>query len=248
MSVSDLVGEIEGLRARTRRASSGGAVPLAVLGALTAGAAPLYAAVFDETVITSTEGDGIFRLADLGPHGRPTQPIWLLRLLGVHPGGLAYHRMSVYWLVGVPVAFGLVAAYYALRARRTGLSVDGWRIAAVGAAVLAALLVLVARGRPGFPGHGPGELNVRNFTNPLLVVVAGTFALAWVERSRALLAVAVVFLLGVAAFDARVLSEIGNSEGPYDNIQSVGTGALALGGWLLASAAVLGLAHRRRRA
>jgi hypothetical protein len=246
MSVSDLVGEIEGLRARTRRASSGGAVPLAVLGVLVAGSAPLYAAMFDETVRTSTTGDGIVRLFPLGPSGRPTEPMWLLRLLRVHPGGLAYHRLSVYWLLGVPVAFGLVAAYYAWRARRTGLSLDGWRVALVGAVVLAGLLAVVDLGRPRFPGFGPNELNLWNFANPLLVVAAGTFALAWVERSRALLVVAVVFLLGLVAFDARVLSQVGSTEGPYDNIQSVGTGALALGGWLLGSAGLLGLAQRRR--
>jgi hypothetical protein len=44
-----------------------------------------------------------------------------------------------------------------------------------------------------------------------------------------------------------VLSQIGGSEGPYDNIQAVGTGALALGGWLLASAGVIAVARARRR-
>jgi hypothetical protein len=244
MSVSDLVGEIDGLRERTRRASFGGAVPLAVLGALVAGTAPLYAAVFNETVFTSDDS-GVVRFSFSPTPSR--KPYWLLRLLGVHPGGVAYHRLSLYWLIGVPVAFGLVAAYYAWRARRTGISLDGWRVALVGAAVLAALVVLVERTRPAVPGYGVGDLNVNNFANPLLVVAAGAFALAWVERSRALLVVAVVFALGLVAFDVRVLAQIGGSEGPYDNIQAVGTGALVLGGWLLASAGVLGAVRARRR-
>jgi hypothetical protein len=241
MSVSDLVGEIDGLRERTRRASFGGALPLAVLGALVAGTAPLYAAAFRET--HPSDGSGSYGLVDL--LGDRSKPLWLLRLLRVHPGGEAYQRLSVYWVLAVPVAFGLIAAWYAWRARRTGLSLDGWRVALVGAGVLAALLATVERGVWLTPGYAGNDLQPGNFVNPLLVVVAGAFAIAWVERSKAVLAVAVVFLLGVLMFD--VSSYAGVSEAPYQNIQSVGTGALVIGGWLLASAGVLGAVRARRR-
>jgi hypothetical protein len=57
----------------------------------------------------------------------------------------------------------------------------------------------------------------------------------------------VVFVLALFWFDARVLSEVSGTEGPYDGIWSVGVGALLLGGWLLVSAGVLGAVRARRR-
>jgi hypothetical protein len=242
MSVSDLVGELEGLRDRTRRASSGGAVPLALLGLLTALAAPFYAGVYGAL----PRGGGVYGLADLvGPY-RP--PVFVSRFLRLDPGGPHETRLAVYWLAAVPVAFLLVAGYYAWRARRTGISLNGWRVAVTGLAVIAALLVAVE-----LPAHGlaadyaPNHLRAGNFVNPLLVVAAGAFAIACVERSRGLLAVAVAFLAGVVVFDTRVLADRG--AGGWDNLASAGTATLVLAAWLLVAAAVTAVvAFVRRRA
>jgi hypothetical protein len=243
MSVSDIVGEIDGLRDRTRRASFSGAVPLALLGLLVAFAAPFYAAAWNDSHF---QNEGTFSLGDL----QQRRPPFLTRLFDLQPGGPQNERVVAYWLVGVPVAFLLIAAYYGWRARRTGISLNGWRVAITGAAVLFALVVVVE-----VPGHWlqagwtVEELQVGNFVNPLLVVAAGVLAIAWVERSRAVLAVAAVFLLGLAAFDVKILTD-GGSVTPWDNIQSVGTATLALAGWLLLAAGVLAVVAvvRRRRA
>jgi hypothetical protein len=232
MSVSDLVGEIDTLRARTRRAAGSGAVPVALLGLLVAFAAPLYAATREPTGL----GFGEYTL------GQSYQrPMFVTRFLRIDPGTPAEDRLAVYWLVGVPVAFLLVAAYYAWRARRTGISLDGWRVALAGGVVLAALLLAVELPAHGLPAeYRPNRLLLGNFVNPLLVVVVGAFAVAWVERSRVLGAMATVFLAGVVTFDVRVLAD--QASGAWGNLQSAGPATLVLAAWLLLAAAVVGAA------
>src|SRR5687767_4131074 len=118
MTVSDLVGEIEGVRRRTRRATRGGAVPLALLGLLVLFAAPVYAAAWDQMVTEPGEPN------EWHYYAGPRTPTFLDRLLWVHPNGSGYEGIGLYWLIAVPVTFAAVAAYYTWRARRTGLSVD----------------------------------------------------------------------------------------------------------------------------
>jgi hypothetical protein len=243
MSVSDLVGEIDDLRDRTRRASFSGAVPLALLGLLVAFAAPFYAAAFNARR-NHVPVDIFVTLQRLR-----ARPMFVTRLLRLQPGGPQNDRLVAYWLLAVPVAFLLVAGYYGWRARRTGIALNGWRVVIAGAVVLLALVAVVELPARGFQmGTGRSDVRIGNFVSPLLVVAAGTFAVAWVERSRAVLAVAVVFLLGVVAVDTRVLPDWG-SETPWDNVQSIGTAILMLAGWLLGAAATFAVvAARRRRA
>lgn len=235
MSASALVGEIEGVRRTTRRASFGAAVPLALLGLLVCGAAPFYAMAYGTTVMGS--GGELF----------VKEHAWTTRVLPVQSNlGARDFALSVYWLVAVPVVFLAIAAYYAWRARGTGLSIDGWRVAAAGVGVYVALLGVMSALRmvDGARPHGVGPAA---FLNPLLVVAIGVFALARVERSRTVLAVAVVFALGVFGADVKVYAAYA-TESPWDTVRGWGTGTLLLGAWLLLAAAAAWLISTRKKA
>jgi hypothetical protein len=239
MSVSDLVGEIEGVRRRTRRASSGAAVPLALLGLLVALAAPVYGLAAKSIFVES--GSGHFDLSDLFQ-----RPHVLTRILRVHPNMSNYRGIGIYWLVAAPLAFGAIAAYYAWRARRTGLSVDGWRVAIAGAGALAALVLTMYFGGAAASQGESGDLRAGNFLNPFLIVALAVFALAWVERSAGVLVAGVAFLTAVVLADVAVYADI-RDEGWY-RIASWGWATLALGGVLLLAGAVAAVARLVRRA
>ena len=242
MSVSDLVGEIEGVRRRTRRASSGAAVPLALLGLLVCGSAPFYAAMFNGSNHRGGDGYSGFVVYPMKP------PSFLDRLLRLHPSPYENSRaLGLYWLLGVPVTFALVAGWYAWRARRTGVSIDGWRVAVAGGAVFAGLVVSLVFGGLVLRDAGNEGVHPANFLNPLLVVVIGVFAVAWVQRSIGVLTVAVVFAAAVATADALVYS-LYNLEFPWDGFMGWGWATIILGGVLLLSAAVAAVARGVRRA
>ena len=238
MSVSDLVGEIDDVRRRTRRARSGAAVPLALLGLLVAAAAPVYGAAARSTVVDAGE------LMEVDLSALQAGPTFLNRFLRVHPNVTNFRGIGVYWLLAAPLVFAAIAWYYARRARRTGLSVDGWRVAAAGAGAFAALVLTMATAG-ALSRVGPDELSAGNFLNPFLVVAAGVFVLAWVERSVVAALAGVVFLGGVLLGDVGVYSDV-RDEGWY-RIGSWGYYTLALGGWLLLSAAVAAITQRVRR-
>ncbi|HWL38465.1 MAG TPA: hypothetical protein VNQ77_19920 [Frankiaceae bacterium] len=241
MSVSDLVGEIEGVRRRTRRASSGAAVPLALLGLLVALAAPVYALASDSNTFYGpgpAYGELTLPLAE---------PTFLDRLLWVHSTSTRYDGIGWYWLLAAPLAFAAIAAYYHLRARRTGLSIDGWRVAAVGGVVFGALVATMAYGALANAGWGFGDgIRPGDLVSPFLVVALGVFVLAWVERSvtAAVAGVAYVAALGFGHW-ATFESQLNNGwQGPF----SWGFMVLWLGVVLLVAAGVAGLAQRTRRA
>lgn len=241
MSVSGLVGEIDDVRRRTRRARAGAAVPLAVLGLLVAGAAPIYALASDSVVHYG--GDSGMRYV-INDYLR--EPSVLHRLLWVHSTSTRHAGVGIYWLVAAPLAFALIAAYYVRRARRTGLSVDGWRVAAVGAVAFVALVATMAYGAFTNEGWGFGEgLRPGDLVSPFLVVALGVFTLAWVERSALTAAGGVAYLAALAFGQWATFGSLSNPG--WQHAFSWGFMTLWLGLVLLLAAGVVGTVQRARR-
>lgn len=240
MTASDLVGEIEGVRRRTRRARAGAAVPLVLLGLLVAGAAPVYAVASDS--VTHYGGDGHY-----GEVVYPLPvPTFFDRLLWVHSTSTRYEGIGVYWLVAAPLVFALIAAYYVRRARRTGLSVDGWRVAAIGGATFGALVATMAYGAFANEGWGFDEgLRPGDFVSPFLVVGLAVFALAWVERSVLTAVGGVAFLAALAFGQWATFGTLANPG--WRHAFSWGFMTLQLAAVLLLAAGVVALVERARR-
>ncbi len=235
MSVSDLVGEIEGVRRRTRRATAGAAVPLALLGLLVAAASVVYgAATATHVGDGSTYGELTFPLPE---------PTLLDRLLWVHSISTRYDGVGYYWLIGAPLVFVAMAAYYRWRAQRTGLSVNGGRVAAAGAGVFAVLVATMAYGAFGNYGWGFDEgIRLGDFVSPFLVVALGVFVLAWVERSVLAAVTGVVYV--AALVFAHVVTFHSTVNNGWEAIASWGPMVLYLGLILLAGAAVAAVRER----
>ena len=243
MSVSDLVDEIEGVRRRTRRASAGAAVPLALLGVLVACAAPVYALASDSN---THYGDGAagdsFSFDELMSSSEPT---FFDQLLRVHPTSTGYEGIGYYWLIAAPIVFGAIAAYYTRCARRTGLSVDGWRVAAAAAGLFAALVATIAFRAFAGVGWGFGEgIRAGDFVSPFLVVAVGVFVLAWVERSVTAATGGIAYLAALgfghwATFDSQ-------ANPGWQHPFSWGFMVLWLGVVLLLAAGIAGVAQRVR--
>jgi hypothetical protein len=240
MSVSDLVGDIEGVRRRTRLATRGGAIPLAILGLLVLCAAPVYAAASRHNVFFGDNVFGSWSESDAYPH-----PSVFTRLLLAHPNVNDFHGIGIYWLVAAPVAFAAVAAYYAWRARRTGLSVDGWRVAAFGGGLFAVLVgVLAYTGGPVSSGFDQDGVQPIDVVNPFLVVALCVFALAWVERSVAVLLAGVTFSGLLAVADTISFSNHANVG--WERVGAWSWATFILGAVLLLWAGVVALVRRRR--
>jgi hypothetical protein len=115
---------------------------------------------------------------------------------GQHPWGAA-----VYWLTAMPLAFILVAVYYRVRARRTGLQGRVWPYVVAGIVLFALLLasapgILVLLHAPRWMLSWQGyasDLYIRGLT-PVLVIAIAFFVLARVEHSKVLLAIALGFV------------------------------------------------------
>jgi hypothetical protein len=100
----------------------------------------------------------------------------------------------VYWPVALLVAYGLITGFYLVRSRRRGVGTRIYPYVAVGAglAVVLAGVSLWLAGHPLLPGGGTRLLY--QLATPAAVIGAGLLVLARVERSRALLAVSVLYL------------------------------------------------------
>ncbi|MER7459572.1 hypothetical protein [Micromonospora sp. NPDC126480] len=107
----------------------------------------------------------------------------------------------LFWFLGIPLLFSVVAFWYRWRAGRLGVRVPWRAVAAAGLGVLALLAVLAAVPTGPVPdgltaGTGP---NWEGLLTPLLPVAATVVALGWVERSRGLLASG-VWILALAVW------------------------------------------------
>jgi hypothetical protein len=238
MNVSELVGEIEGVRRRTRRAARGGAVPLGILALLVLGAAPVYA-VASQSVVDG-DGTGVFLFDPAADTFRVT---YFERLLNAHPNVTGHPGIGLYWLIAAPLAFAAIAAYYTWRARRTGIATNGWWVAAAGASLLALLIATMWHAGGAmthdFDTGGPRPVD---YVNPFLVVAVSVFVLAWVERSVAVLLAAVTFLgclLLADTYSYATLSNVG-----FEDLASWGTATAILGAVLLLGTGVVAFVRR----
>lgn len=230
--MSDLVGEIEGVRRRTRRESRGGAVPLALLGLLVACAAPAYAAAVR---FATADGSGFVSF-------EPRRTTFVDRLLHAHPNVTGSDSIGRYWLVAAPLVFGAVAAYYVWRARRSGISIDGWRVAALGGGLFALLVAAMAFAGGAAVAHD--GFSAAGLLNPFLVVAVAVLTLAWVERSVAILLAGVTFAVATALADVFVYAEV---NGPaWEYWTSWGWATVILGGVLLLWSGIVAVVRRPR--
>lgn len=101
----------------------------------------------------------------------------------------------LFWFIGTPVVFALVAAWYRWRSRRVGMRV-GWPVVvALGVTVLAVLAVCAAA--PTTPYPDPDTVQVaagiwwQGLLTPLVPITVAVLVLGLVERSRGLIAAGV---------------------------------------------------------
>jgi hypothetical protein len=146
------------------------AVPLLVLGLVIVGAMPFYVL----TEPTSQEG------------APPNQLVWSLGgMMGTRAGACT----AIYWIIALPVAYGFIAWWYRRAAQRDGVAINVKPLVITGVALFALLLVLLTQA----PTFLPGDIVIRGLT-PILTMAVGLFVWSVAERSKGLLAVALVFL------------------------------------------------------
>src|ERR1022692_1073917 len=177
-----------GTRELTRRAQRGAWFPLVLPGLVVVGAAPFYrVGPHLHTACTA--------IVTRGPGGIPAGP---------GPGAvkcfIAFGWPAfIYWVIALAAAYAVVAGFYVLRARRRGVGarIRPYVIAGICGVTLVAVLWLVQRYLGGQTRY-PSALVVHGL-NPLLAIGLALFALAWAERSWALLVFAAANLAAVLA-------------------------------------------------
>ncbi len=154
------------LRDRAR----GGWLALVVTGLVMLGAVPYYAGLLprESTELVGTGGAQYSVLVSSGSSG-------LSRLAGTNGA------LGLYWLLAVPTAYLLLAGWFALRARRTGLQQRWGVYVAAGLGLFAALLISV------LPASDPLPYSWRTVTTPLLLLAATLLVLGAVEHDRRIL-------------------------------------------------------------
>jgi hypothetical protein len=183
-----LLSTTQELTRQVREAQRGTWFPLVLLGLVAAGAAPFYR---------------------LGPHPHATCTATVAR----GPGGILVGPVAgaravkcfiafgwptfIYWVVALAAAYAVIAGFYVLRAHRRGVGarIRPYAMAGIAGVMLVAVLWLAQRYLANQSRY-PSALVVHGL-NPLLTIGLALFVLAWVERSRALLAFAVANLAAV---------------------------------------------------
>jgi hypothetical protein len=140
-------------------------------------------------------------LASIVLYARPFAGLW-------HGGGPAPYWAGLpdaqrspllsyaFWLVGTPLTFAAIGAWYRRRARRTGMQVAWKWFAITGAAAFVLLVLLAAVPDSTSTFGGESMLASREpvspasaltgLATPLLPIAVALVVLGWVERSRAL--------------------------------------------------------------
>ena len=165
----------ESARRTARQARRAFWVPLVIFGVITLLASPLYR--FPQ--VPPGGGSTVHMIA------RPLGP------LGWFAGGFFVRSpwlLSLFWLIALPVGYGLTVLSYRRRAFVRGVAGPVWPYVLTGIGLLAFLIVASAVGR-----LQPGDLFIRGLT-PLLTIALGLFVLAWAERSSPLAIFAAAFL------------------------------------------------------
>jgi hypothetical protein len=157
-------------------------------------------------------GDLPFSYFSLGHYSGSFNGFWGLCLCspeGNHPFG-----STLYWLIAIPLGFAVVAVYYMMRARRTGLQVKIWPYVVTGS-VLFLLLIMTAAQVPD-PFRFMYRLDnwryyahVNQGYTPVLVVSVAFFALARLERSWVLWLTTLMFFAVAILANTYNISNIG---------------------------------------
>jgi hypothetical protein len=173
-----LLADLAGLRRQTRTVRHGYWFPLVLFGLLTCGAAPLYVAAAAPRDTSGAYATG------RGP----------LLLNGFLPGGGFY--IGWYWAAALTGGYLLTVAWYRWHARRAGVATParGYLITGV---VLTVLVLVIPPLTVWVPALSwiwlPfGDVWIRG-TLAFLIIAAGLWMLARVERSRALAVIALVY-------------------------------------------------------
>jgi hypothetical protein len=246
------MGDVTQLRQRTRIARQGFWFPLVILGLVIAGSTPFYFAPTPLGVLRGHPGRALpaatavpLQHSTSGSFGHVTSASSYL------PGGAltkSPHAAALYWLIALPLAYVVIFAWYRLRARRRGIATSPVAYVVTGLALLAAL-VASSVGTANLL-HLPSvitrldgsDLSVRGLM-AVLAVGLGLFVLAFVERSRSLLAFSVAFFalaLLVNLYDLEnVAYRMGVSVGPE-------LGVAVAGGFLLCGGLGFALARWRQ--
>jgi hypothetical protein len=175
---------VSGLRRRTRRARQAFWFPLIIFGLLTLASGPLYA---------KRTSDWTFGVTEPGTPGETfyvKANYWYTWLGGVggNPDATAIAR---FWLIGVPIAYVLTAAFYIWWAHRRGVATRWLAYVVTGAAVFTALALFVWK----------WNADIHNFDGswmvygllPVVAIGLGFVVLAVVERDLPFALFAVFF-------------------------------------------------------
>lgn len=146
------------------------ALPLLVLALVIVGAMPFYVLDFDLP-------DGIYEQSPM---------FWSL---GGFIGTTAGVWTAIYWIVTLPLAYAFIAWWHHRAARHNGVAGHVRWLVLTGVLLFGALLVMLNQGPPGLLAN----LYIRGLT-PIITMALGLLVWAIAERSRGLLAVALVFL------------------------------------------------------
>ncbi len=188
-SPHELLAAVRDLTRRVRTAQRATWFPLLVFGAITLLSIPLYR----------------YAPRHLGPC-RPA-PEGGTVCAAVVPSVL------VYWPVALVLAYAAIAGFYAHQSRRRGVGtpIRPYVVAGVGIAVLLAAVSVWRALHPRTPSTSdhfhisPATLVVYGLISPIAAIALALLVLAWVERSRALLAYSLGYLVIVLVDSGRVI-------------------------------------------
>lgn len=203
----DLLVEVDRARSGARRRRRGAWFPLIVFGVLMLASAPLY------------------RLT-----GRVTRPD------GTSILTYGSRWISVYWLIAVPLGYGVCVLSYRRRANRTGVAGSVWPYVACGLGLFA-LMSLVPPGivvawTPGF---------ARSWTAlPLIALAGGLLVLSRLERDWMLTALSFGLLALAALSDTTYDLFVG-----WQGLSAPGFSAIVSGALLLLAGAIMWMARAR---
>lgn len=186
----DRIREMAALTLETRAARQGYWVPLLVMGLLLLGAGPIYGGGVTAAAGTSTlcsRGPCAVSPAVTITHGASgILPYFPVSMFGGNP-----EAEAIYWIIALPVAYGVIAWWYRRRASRRGVATRPGVFVISGLALLG-FLFLVSPGDPlvrGMVGASVstivGEMELRGL-EPVLTVAIGLLVLSRLERSWAL--------------------------------------------------------------
>jgi hypothetical protein len=203
----DLLQELDGLQRFTRAVRHGFWMPLVLLGLLMIGATPLYLSPSSQTPL-GVSGGVVFKVRAGASssgylplchavHGVVTMPCKpIIAGSRYFPSGVTTsspRAIAIYWLIALPLAYVVVAAWAHRRAFRRGVATSMLSYAVTGVALVA--LLVLAGVLTGAWSRADEVSSIGNRgLGALFVVALGLLVLAYRERSSAMWAFSIVFL------------------------------------------------------